>query len=287
MAVWQQAVRVSPGVPDAWNGMGATHSAAGRSDAAIAAFRRAIAVGPQYADAYYNLGRELLLRGKVQEATPYLEFAMTHEPGSAAIAIQLGTAYERSGRAAGAEALYRRALERRPEFVPALIRLAIVEAAQGRREAGLAHARQALALAPSDAFANLTLATLLSERSGASPEVVASLERAIAARPGWVDPVNQLAWLLATDPDPAQRAPAHALALADSALALTPDANVSDTRAAALGALGRFDEAVAAAERARTLALAAHDTTLARDIAARLEGYHRGRPFVQKPVAGH
>src|SRR5262245_33503773 len=280
MAVWQQAVRVSPGVPDAWNGLGATHTAEGRPDEAIAAFRRAIAVGPQYTDAYYNLGRELLLRGNVEQATPYLEFAVAHEPGNAATLLQLGTAYDRSNRLAEAETLYRRALARRPGFVAALVRLAAVEAAQGRRAAGLEDARRAQALAPGDAFANLALATLLSERDGASPEVVALFERAIAAKPGWADPMNQLAWMLATDPEPSRRAPARALALADSALALGADANVVDTRAAALAALGRFDEATAAAGQARALALAARDSSLAHDVGVRLESYRRGRPFV-------
>jgi len=287
LGVWRQAVRVSPGVPDAWNGLGATHSAAGRSDEALAAFRRAIAVGPQYVDAYFNLGRELMLRGDVQGALPFLEFAVTHEPGDAQVLLQMGTAHERSNRPAEAEVFYRRALARRPDLVAALIRLAVVESQQGKADAGIGHLREALARSPGDPFASFSLATLLSDRAGASPEVVALLERAIAAKPAWADPLNELAWLLASDPDASRRDPARALALADSALARSPVASTLDTRAAALAALGRFYEARAAASRARTLALAAGDTTLARGIARRLEGYARGRPFVQSPRTNH
>ena len=287
LGVWRQAVRVSPGVPDAWNGLGATHSAAGRSEEALAAFQRAIAVGPQYVDAYFNLGRELMLRGEVQRALPYLEFAVRHEPGHAQALLQLGAAYERSNRPAEAEALYRRALARRPGYVAALTRLAVVESAQGRRDAGIDHLREALTHSPGDPFASLSLGTLLSDRDGASPEVVALLEHAIAARPTWADPANELAWLLATDPDPARRDPARALALADSALARTPEASVIDTRAAALAALGRFDQAQAAADRAHAVALAAGDTALARAIAGRREGYARGRAFVRNPRIDH
>jgi len=287
LGVWRQAVRVSPGVPDAWNGLGATQSAAGRSDEALAAFQRAIAVGPQYVDAYFNLGRELMLRGEVQRALPYLEFAVTHEPGNAQGLLQLGTAYERSNRPAEAEALYRRALARRPDYVAALVRLAVVESAQGRSEAGIGHLREALAHSPGDPFASFSLATLLSDRAGASPEVVALLERAIAVKPAWADPLNQLAWLLATDPDASRRDPARALALADSALARSPQPSVLDTRAAALAALGRFDEARSAAAKAHALALAAGDTALARGVAGRREGYARGRAFVQDPRVDH
>jgi spermidine synthase len=163
----------------------------------------------------------------------------------------------------------------------------VLEARQGRAEARIGHLREALALSPGEPFASYELARLLSLRSGASPEVVALLERAIAAKPGWPSPLNELAWVLATDADASRRDPATALALADRALAAAPEASVIDTRAAALAALGRFDEAIAAAGRARALADAAGDTSLARDIAARLEDYARGRPFVQMPRVNH
>ena len=91
--------------------------------------------------------------------------------------------------------------------------------------------------------------------------MVGLLERSIAAKPGWSEPINQLAWLLATDPAPAQRDPARALVLADAALAIRPEANAVDTRAAALAALGRLDEAIA---EARTI-LATDNTDKIRD----------------------
>jgi tetratricopeptide (TPR) repeat protein len=285
--LWRHAVRVSPGVPDAWNGLGVTHSVAGRPDEAVAAFRRAIAVGPQYTDAYFNLGRELMLQGRVAAAIPYLEFGVAHAPGNAQGVLELGMAYERTGRPAEAEARYRRSLELKPGYVPALIRLGVVEGDQGQTEAGIGHLREVLARSPGDPLASLALAGLLSKNAGASPEVVTLLERAIAAKPGWAEPLNELAWLLATDPDPSRRDAAAALRLADSALAQGPQANVIDTRAAALAALGRFDEAALAAGRAEGLARAVGDTSLAEQIAARRDGYRRGRPFVQMTRTDH
>jgi hypothetical protein len=67
-------------------------------------------------------------------------------------------------------------------------------------------------------------------------------------------------------------------------VAIAPEASAIDTRAAALAALGRFDEAIADAGRARALALAARDTALTRDVTARLERYRHGRTFVQEPL---
>src|SRR5262249_57763211 len=126
---------------------------------------------------------------------------------------------------------------------------------EGGPGGGGAQLRRALAVAPGDPVASLALARALAIRTGTSPEVVGLLRQAIAARPGWADPLNELAWLLATDPDPAVRDPAEALSLSDRALAAAPaDANVLDTRAAALAASGRYDEAAATPHRALPLA---------------------------------
>jgi tetratricopeptide (TPR) repeat protein len=57
-------------------------------------------------------------------------------------------------------------------------------------------------------------------------------------------------------------------------------ANV-DTLAVAYAAAGRFNEAIAAAERAVELARAAEQPQLAKKIEARLELYRAGRPYHQ------
>ena len=56
-------------------------------------------------------------------------------------------------------------------------------------------------------------------------------------------------------------------------------AQMLDTQAAALAAAGRFDEAVAAANRA--LEIARRDPKLARDIRERRELYARGEAYVE------
>ena len=279
----QNAVRVSPGVPDAWNSLGVTYSGRGEREQAIECYRRAIAVGPQYVDAHHNLGRELSLLGRVNEAIPYLEFAVAHAPGNAQSLLQLGVAYQRAGRMADAEAVCRRALELKPESVPALLQLGAIEAAQGRTDEAIARLRRALALAPGEPLASFALASAIALRSGPTAEVVRLLRQAIEGKPGWPDPVNELAWLQATAADPALRDPAQALRLAERAVALTrtPDPNVLDTMAAALAALRRFDEASATAERALALAREQGADSLAIGIERRLRSYRRGRPFVQ------
>src|SRR5262249_9074368 len=95
------------------------------------------------------------------------------------------------------------------------------EAALGRLDASIATLRQALALAPGDPYVCLSLATVIEHRTGPSAEVIGLLRQAIAAKPDWADPVNELAWVLATSADSSWRDPAEALRLSQRAAELT------------------------------------------------------------------
>jgi hypothetical protein len=88
-----------------------------------------------------------------------------------------------------------------------------------------------------------------------------------------------LAWLLATASEPSLRGPAEAVRLAEHAADLTAhhDAAALDILAAASGAAGDFDRAVAASQAALDLKPAA---PLASAIRKRQELYLQRRPFV-------
>jgi tetratricopeptide (TPR) repeat protein len=88
--------------------------------------------------------------------------------------------------------------------------------------------------------------------------------------------LNDLAWILATHPDPEVRDGAEALEPAQRAADLTRrrDPQVLDTLAAAYAAAGRYGEAIANAQKA--LQLAPDD----RDLRAHLDAYLESRPFL-------
>ena len=92
------------------------------------------------------------------------------------------------------------------------------------------------------------------------------------------DIVNDLAWRLATAPDASLRNGAEAVTLAQYASTRRGDegANELDTLAAAYAEAGRFEDAVAAAERALALA---QGSPVAPAIAARLEMFRRGEAY--------
>src|SRR5206468_2705273 len=94
---------------------------------------------------------------------------------------------------------------------------------------------------------HLRISMALLIRGGSTREAASHLREAIRLSPDWPQPLNALAWLLATSPDPAVRDGERALRLAARAVELTASRNpqVLDTQAAAQAASGRFAAAVA------------------------------------------
>ena len=90
------------------------------------------------------------------------------------------------------------------------------------------------------------------QAEGQDAAAIAAYRAALGAQPDAIVVRNNLAWLLASAPDPALRAPAEALRLAEEAAEATQHRNgsVLDTLAVALAANGRFEEAVATLDAA-------------------------------------
>jgi Flp pilus assembly protein TadD len=104
------------------------------------------------------------------------------------------------------------------------------------------------------------------------------MEKALELAPESVSAINNLAWLLATNPT--IRDPARAVSLAEKAGQLAPQPNpiIYHTLAAAYAASGRKDDAISAAERCRQLAIEQGDTALADAVQHELEAYRGSVP---------
>jgi len=84
---------------------------------------------------------------------------------------------------------------------------------------------------------------------------------------------NDLAWLLATTPEPGLRDPSRAVALAERAAAIDRSAHVLDTLAVAHAATGSFDRAQAVAAEGVAAARREGQEALAAEIEARVAGW--------------
>jgi len=124
------------------------------------------------------------------------------------------------------------------------------------------------------------------QRGGDKPGGIALFYRAIQADPTFAPVRNHLAWLRATDPDPAFRDGAEAVRLAEAAckqaVGKEPSefaANCLDTLAAAQARAGRFDDAVASAARAVAMMELLGKPRAARSFRRRQEMYLRKQPY--------
>jgi tetratricopeptide (TPR) repeat protein len=87
-------------------------------------------------------------------------------------------------------------------------------------------------------------------------QAVIHLKETLILAPDWVEPINCLAWILATDKDPKVRNPSEAIKLAKRGCELTnyKQADLLDALAAAYASAGKFSESVYFAEKALKLA---------------------------------
>ena len=96
--------------------------------------------------------------------------------------------------------------------------------------------------------------------------------------------INNMAWLLATNPDPAVRNGAEAVRLAGRAVELSHgrEPTVLATLAAAQAETGRFQAALATEAKALELATAQGQAALAHSLRARMDLYRAGKAFRDK-----
>jgi Flp pilus assembly protein TadD len=198
-------------------------------------------------EAHRRLGAIFLEQMKEPEAIQQYLAAVRLDPADAAVREKLGTTLAHQGRTAEAS-----------EQFAALVRL---------RPDAQAHYLLALSL------------VILGRAEEAAPHY----REAIRLKPDWPEPLNDLAWMLATHSRAELRNGAEAVRLAERACELSQykEARFVGTLDAAYAEAGRFAEAVTEAEQARKLALAVGDQAIAAAAAARLELYHAGHPYHQ------
>jgi tetratricopeptide (TPR) repeat protein len=137
----------------------------------------------------------------------------------------------------------------------------------------------AFKLEPFNAAAMQSLSAVLL-REGKVAEAEQTYRDALKTRPDSVEALNGLAWLLATRPQADTAKRAEAVALAEFACQkIGDDPRYLASLDVAYAQVGRIIEAMAAAEKTRSVALSQGKTDLAEAAQKRLEGYRLGEPW--------
>ena len=311
---YQQALRFNPDYAEAHNNLGNALQKLGRQSEAIEHYERSLQIDPRNAEAHNNLGNFFLQEGKVSDAIGHYQQALRIKPDYAEAHVDLGNALFRMGKAPEAIAEYEQALRLKPHLAEAHNNLGGPLMQLGRVQDAIGHYMQAIRIKPDYAEAHYNLGNALSqvwqggeaigeyeqalrlkpdyaeahrdlalalEQTHKVREAIGHYEQALRIKPDLPEVHNNLAWLLATLAPAEGGNPVCAVTLAEQACQLTNNRMPPylDTLAAAYAAAGRFDDAIAIAQKAIDLANSAGLPQVVKQIEPRLQLYRRGQPY--------
>jgi spermidine synthase len=243
---YSKALDIDPDNPVKHNNIGLVIAKRGNLDRAVKHFNKAIKIDPGYAKAHNSLGYALIGQYRLDEAIESLKEALRIDPDLADanrnLEYALGLKERIEGPVIGDDQSGQQKLESPGVYY----------------ERGIALARQ-----------------------GRHKEAITALKNALQIKPDWAEPMNNLAWILASSGEKGLRKPHEALMLAEKACELTnhnrPD--MLDTLAVAYAANERFSEAVETAEKVLKLIRSPGQTQIIEDIQDRLRLFKEGKQY--------
>lgn len=243
-------------------------------------FEHAVRATDSNTVAHYILGALFDSQGKTDEASYQFTRAIEDDPGNIKARCGLGYILCNQGDLDEAAGQYQAALRFAPDSAKAHFGLAEVLMKQHEFDEAISEYSLALQYNPDIAEAHYQLAALSSIRGDAT-SAISHLQEAVRLDPDWPPALNNLAWILATQPDEKFRNGPEAMRLAMRAVILTGknNPNTMDTLAAAYAETGRFKDAVLTADCAIQNASAAGQTNLAAEIKSRLKLYQSQQPY--------
>jgi tetratricopeptide (TPR) repeat protein len=280
----QAAVRLRPDSKEAVFRCAVALSNLGQPQAATTLFQRLIQLDPTNAEHYINLGGTLWAMGKTAQALAAYSEAVKVRPSHPVAHFNLATALLAQNRVREASAEFAEAVRLKPDYPQALTGWGRAQTQAGDFEAAMAHFEKALQLRP-DAFTcyHAGRAQLLNHRP---QDAITSFRRALELRPNWPMAMNELAWTLATNPDPTVRNGEEAVRLAERACQLTDGKDLKSLAVldAAYAEANRFEEAIATATKVRDLAVSLDEPKVVTAAETRLQEYRNRHPYRQQPA---
>ncbi len=278
--LWRDTIQKNPGSWMAQDSFAVVLLRNGKPEEALTHLRKAEEIDPNNVETQDNIGRALARMGRVQEALPYYRKALELRPDFAVVNYDLGNALLQIGQGDLAIPYLQKTIALDPTYLLAYNDLGNALLQEGHAEESLAALQAALKMDPNYIAAHFNIANTLLQLRRAD-EAMAHLGEALAAHPRDPEALKNMAWVLATWPDPAVRDGSKAVELAELAtkLAPRPDPIIGATLAAAYAEAGRFTDALTTAEAARQLASNKRNTTLADLIRRQIELYQLGLPF--------
>lgn len=237
-------------------------------------------------------------RGQLDEALSYFQRALDirsqmsgHEHYNLSLAnihTNMGVALVHKDRVEEAVAHFQRALELQPNYPDAHYNLGVILGRRNDLDGAVAQFRTILSIAPNDPASNAALADVLA-RKGLFREAIAHYEIVLESDPNSVFALNNLSWLLSTNPDASVRNGPRAVELALRLNRITNQTSPSVLRtlAAAYAEAGQFENAAAAAHAATDLAHVQGQHSFAARLEWESDLYRRHLPLRDRETESH
>jgi RNA polymerase sigma factor (sigma-70 family) len=238
---------------------------------------------PQDAAAYLKRGRIYLNQGDYDQAIADFNQVLQLNPKSAGAYFSRGRANKLKGNYEQALADYNEAIQINPQMVAAYVNRGQIYNMADRSDDAIADFNQALLLDPERPIPYLDRGVAYGAKSDYG-KAIADFGSALALDPNFSPAYNNLAWLLATCPQPAFRDGKKAVEYATKASELSQWSNINqiDTLAAAYAEAGDSENAVKWESKVlETPNLAPEDAAIAKN---RLALYQAHQPYHRKAI---
>lgn len=240
LAHYEEAVRIDPNNARYQNNFATGLVRAGQPDAAIEHYQAALRICPLYAEVYSNLGSVFLAQHRVSEAITNLYEAVRIDPGNSDTRDNLGNALSTAGKLDDAITQYSEAMRLNPTNATVRLNAGLALLKADRANEAAVQFAEAVKLNPDSAVSRYELGRqLFLQRQ--FPAALEQLEAAARLKPNYASAQFYLA--------------------------------------AVYGEIGRFDEAVATANKALQSAQAAGQANLVTRAQEALETYKSRHPF--------
>ncbi len=277
---YRKAVEIEPDNVEAQYNLGNMLTRMNQPGEAEEHLRIALRLNPRYVPAHAFLGSVLALGGKTDQAAAEFKAALALDPKSTVTLYGYASFLTTLGKWDEAEQQYAKIVQLQPRDTLARTQLGISQAAQGNLDKAYDSFLTVLQADPTNAIANYRMATTLTSLHKFE-QAIPFYRESLKFAPDTPAALNNLAWVLAANPDPKLRNGPEAVRLAERACQLTDyqEPLIVGTLAAAYAEAGRFSDAVAAGEKARALSEAAGDKDLSKRNAELLALYRAGLPY--------
>jgi protein O-mannosyl-transferase len=238
---------------------------------------------PSHAAAYNNLGLIAAQQGKTADAVSYYSQALRLDPDYTQAHGNLGVALLQQEKFAEAGIQFLQVLEREPANPEVRLKLEftlLAFALKAKPEEATRYYQQLVASQPNFGRTYYFLGQALFEQ-GQREAGAASFRRGLELDPGWPEEARQMAWGLATHPDPRRRNGGMAVRIARQVCEAVDyrRPEMLDALAAALAETGNYEEAQRMARTALDLAAKKYTPDQLQPLKDRLSLYEKREPF--------